>query len=239
MAITAAALLLSAQRSASPSGREIVQRYVAAIGGEAALKSVKSLRRRGKFEITGQNITAEFEELAARPDNLLLKADITGVGHTEQGVAGGIAWTVDPQTGPRLLKDRERDEALADAQFDGPLHPADRVKELTMVGQVEFDGRPSFKVKVLLTSGVEQDEYFDASTGFQIGSEAQRATPLGVVPTTAILREYKKFGPLMQPTMLVQKALFIEQVLRITSVEYDVVPADAFEPPAAIKALLR
>jgi hypothetical protein len=239
LAIAAAVLLLSAQRSPLPSGREIVQRYVAAIGGEAALKSVKSLRRRGRFEITGQNITAEFEELAARPDNLLLKADIAGVGHTEQGVAGGVAWTVDPQTGPRLLKDRERDEALADAQFDGPLHPPDRVKELTTVGQVDFDGRPSFKVKVLLASGVEQDEYFDASTGLQIGSEAQRATPLGVVPTTAILREYKKFGPLMQPTMLVQKALFIEQVLRITSVEYDVVPADAFDPPAAIKALLR
>src|SRR4029079_14303677 len=73
--IVGALFLLSAQRAPLPSAREIVQRPVAAIGGEAARKAVKSLRRRGKFEITGQNITAEFEELTARPDKLLLTAD--------------------------------------------------------------------------------------------------------------------------------------------------------------------
>jgi hypothetical protein len=237
--MAAALLLLPAQRSGLPSGREIVNRYVAAIGGETALKSVKSIRRVGRFEITGQNIAAEFEELTARPDNLLLKTDVAGVGHMEQGVAGGVAWTIDPQTGPQLLKDRARDEAIADAQFDSALHPADRIKQLTTLDRVDFDGHPSYKVKVVLMSGVEEDEYFDVDSGLQIGAEAQRATPLGVVPTTAILREYKKFGPLLQPTVFVQKALFIEQVLRVTSVEYDVVPPTAFEPPPPIKALLR
>jgi hypothetical protein len=239
VAIVAALLVLPAQRAPLPSAREIVQRYVAAIGGETAVKSVKSLRRRGKFEITGQNITAEFEELAARPDKLLLTAEINGVGHTEEGVVGGVAWTLDPQTGPRLLKDRERDEAMADADFDSVLHAPDRVKELTMIGRAEFDGHQAFKLKVVRMSGVEQDEYFDVDSGLLIGSEAKRATPLGVVPTTATLRDYKKFGPLLQPTVLMQKALFIEQVLRVSTVEYDVVPADAFEPPAPIKALLK
>ena len=231
--------MLCAERSALPSGREVIQRYVAAIGGEAALKSVQSLRRRGRFEITGQNITADFEELSARPDKLLLRADIAGLGHTEQGVDGDVAWTVDPQTGPKLLKDRERNEALADAQFDAALHAPDRVKELTTLDRVDFDGRQCFKLHVVLLSGVEQDEYFDAETGLQVGLEASRATPLGVLPTTAMLREYKKFGPLLQPTVLVQKVLFIEQVLRLSSVEYNVVPPGAFEPPPSIKALLK
>jgi hypothetical protein len=237
--IVGALFLLSAQRAPLPSAREIVQRHVAAIGGEAAVKAVKSLRRRGKFEITGQNITAEFEELTARPDKLLLTADITGIGHTEEGVAGALAWTIDPQNGPRVLKDRERDEALAEADFDSVLHAANRLKELTTVGRADFDGHQTFKIKVVLVSGVEQDEYFDVESGLLIGTEARRATPLGVVPTSAMLRDYKKFGPLLQPTVLVQKALFIEQVLRISTVEYDVVPPNAFDPPAPIKALLK
>src|SRR4051812_13642555 len=88
-----AAVLASQRPAPLPSGRELVQRHVAAIGGEAAFKSIKSLRLRGRFEITGQNITADFEELAVRPDKLLMRADIAGVGHTEQGFDGKIAWT--------------------------------------------------------------------------------------------------------------------------------------------------
>jgi hypothetical protein len=197
------------------------------------------MRLRGRFEISGQNITADFEELAVRPDKLLMRADIAGVGHTEQGYDGRIAWTIDPQTGPRLLKDRERDEARADADFDGPLHLPEHVSALTTAGRVEFDGHPAFKVKVVLTTGVEQDEYFDTQSGLEIGWEARRSTQLGIVPMTAFLRDYKKFGPIMQPTTLVQKALFVEQVLHVTSVEYDVVSSNVFDPPPAIKALVK
>ncbi len=233
-------IVLASQRPAPlPSGRELVERHVAAIGGEPAFKSIKSMRLRGRFEITGQNITAEFEELAARPDRLLMRADIAGVGHTEQGYDGKVAWTIDPQTGPRILKDRERDEARADADFDGPLHLPEHISALTTVGRVDFDGRPAYKVNVVLLSGVQQDEYFDVESGLEIGWEARRTMQLGTVPTTAILRDYKQFGPIKQPTTLVQKALFIEQILHVTSVEYDGVPPAAFDPPAQIKALIK
>ena len=60
-ALMAAAVLLSAQRSALPSGRELVQRHVAAIGGEAAFKMVTSLRLRGRMEMAAQNISADFD----------------------------------------------------------------------------------------------------------------------------------------------------------------------------------
>ncbi len=232
-------LALSAQQGALPSGQDLARRHVAAIGGEAAFKAITSMRVRGRFEMSGQNIAAEFEQLAARPDKLLLRADIAGVGRTEQGFDGNVAWTIDPQAGPRVLLDRERDETIADAIFDAPLHLPDHVRQMTTLGREMFDGRPAYRVKVVLTSGVEQDEFFDVETGLEIGWQARRATPLGVVPTTAILRDWGKFGAIMQPTTLVQKALFVEQVLRVTSVEYDVVPPSTFDLPLPIKALIK
>jgi hypothetical protein len=226
-------------QTALPNGQELVRRHVAAIGGEAAFKAVRSMRVRGRFEMSGQNISADFEQLAARPNKLLMRADIAGVGHTEQGFDGAVAWTIDPQSGPRLLIDRERDETIADAIFDAPLHLPEHVKEITTVGRETFEGRPAYRAKVVLQSGVEQDEFFDVDTGLEIGWTARRATPLGVVPTTAVLRDYKKFGALMQPTTLVQRALFVQQVLRVTSVEYDVVPSSTFDLPPSIKALVK
>ena len=230
---------LSGQTAPLPSARDLVTRHVAAIGGESAFKAIKSMHVRGRFEITGQSISADFEQLAARPDKLLLRADIPGVGHTEQGYDGKVGWSIDPQTGPKLLKGRELDETIADADFDAPLHIPERIKELTTLARAQFDGREAYKVKVVLVSGVEQDEYFDAETGLEIGWDARRETQLGVLPTTAILRDYRKFGAIMQPTTLVQKTLFIEQVLHVTSVEYDHVPGDAFAMPPPIRALIK
>lgn len=237
--LAGALTLLAAQRDTLPSGREIVQRHVAAIGGESAYRTVNSIRLRGRMEMAAQNISADFEQLQARPNKLLLRADIPGVGHTEQGSDGTNAWMIDPQTGPRLLKDRERDETMADADFDGQLHPPSQVKELTTLGRSTFDGKAAFRVKVVLTSGVEQEELYAADSGLLLGFEAKRATQLGILPTTVTLRDYKKFGVLLHPTTLLQKVLFVEQTLRVTSVEYNVVRGNAFDPPAPIKALIK
>lgn len=239
VALLAAGAGVRGQTQSLPPARELVNKHVTAIGGEKAFKALKSMHVKGRFEITGQSISAEFEQLSARPDKLLLRADIPGVGHTEQGYDGKYAWSIDPQTGPKLLEGRELTETIADADFDAPLHVPERMKELVTIGRTQFDGHDAYKVRVVLTSGVEQEEYFDAETGLEIGWEASRATQLGVLPTTAILRDYKKFGSVMQPTMLVQKMLFMEQVLHIASVDYDVVPPDAFAMPPAVRALIK
>jgi hypothetical protein len=111
------------------------------------------------------------------------------------------------------------------------------VKELTTVARTEFDGKPAYKVKVVFASGSEQFEYYDVASGLQIGLEANRAMPHGVVQTTGILRDYKRFGQLLHAGTQVQRALGFEQVLTISSCEYNVVPSSAFEPPAEIRAL--
>ena len=231
--------LALAQDATLPPAREVVTRHIAAIGGEAAYHAVKSVRLRGRFELTGQNIAADFEMIAARPNRLRLRVDIPGLGLNESGYDGKIGWALNPEVGPRVLAGRELDELAIDAYFDSALHPASQFKELTTIGRTVFDGRPAFKVRAIFTSGVEQTEYFDVETGRQLGWEASRQTELGVIPTSAILRDYKKFGALMQATTVVQKALFLEQVLHVTSCEYDVVDDKAFDLPAQIKALIK
>jgi hypothetical protein len=225
-------------RQALPSARDLVARHVAAIGGEAAFKAVTSMRARGRLEIAAQGISGDLELLSARPNKLLYRLTVPGIGNIENGFNGQVAWSISPITGPELLTGRQLTEAADDAWFDATLHDKDHVREMTTLARTEFDGRPAYKVKVVLTSGSEQTEYFDADTGLQIGSEAVRATPNGLISTVNILRNYRRFGALLQPATFVQRALGFEQVLTVQTIEYDVVPAGAFDPPASIKALL-
>jgi zinc protease len=222
-----------------PAARDLIARHVKAIGGAAAFRKVQSIRAVGTFEMASQGITGSLEMLSARPDRMLLRVDVASVGHIETGYDGKVGWSVDPLSGPALLSGRQLSELADDAWFDDALHGPDHVQELTTVERTDFDKRPAYKVHVVYKSGNEQFEYFDAQTGLEIGSESQRDTPMGVVPTSTVLRDYQKFGPLMQPTTLVQRTMGIEQVFHLTSFEYDKVPSNAFAMPPSIKALIK
>jgi hypothetical protein len=185
-----------------------------------------------------QGIVAAFELFTARPARMLYRVTVPGVGRIEHGYDGSVGWSVNPISGPELLAGRQFVEAAEDAWFDSPLRQGDRVAELTTLGLEEFDGRLAYRVRVLFRTGLEQMEFFDAETGLQIGSEARRATAQGIVPTVNVLRNYQSFGPLMQPTTFVQRSMGFEQVVTLTSCEYDRVPDDTFDLPPAISALL-
>ena len=226
-----------ASQDALPAARDIVARHIKAIGGEAALAAINSMRIRGRLEIPSQKIVGDLEVLTARPAKQVYRVSVPSIGKIENGYDGLIGWSVSPAAGPELMSGRQLTEAADDAWFDGPLHAPGHVRELTTLARTDFDGKASYKVHVVYASGSERIEYFDANTGLQIGEESARATPQGVVQSVSILRDYRKFGQLLHASTLVQRALGFEQILTLTSCEYNVVPVSAFEPPAEVRAL--
>ena len=223
-----------------PQARAIVDKFVEAIGGQAAYATVNTMHAAGTFTMPAQGVTGTIEVFSARPSHIRLRADINGVGRIERGYDGKVGWSVDPLAGPALITGRQLRELIDDAFFDGPLHLADKISELTTVATTTFDGQQAYKVKVVFASGTEQFEYFAVESGLLIGSEGSREMPGGgLVPRVSVMREYRPFGALKQPTVLIQQALGIEQVVTITSYEYNTVKSDAFTPPAEVLALVK
>lgn len=246
VAVVATALLVcehrgpsAAQEAPLPSGREVVARHLKAIGGEAAFKAVQSMHARGALTMTAQQIGGDIDVFSARPNRLLIRVTIAGIGKTETGYDGRVGWSLDPVMGPALMTGRQLSEMGDDAIFDSPLYPAAHVKDLTVVGREAFDSRQAYRVKIAFVSGNEQFEFFDVENGLQLGSESRRETPLGVVPTTSVIRDYRPFGDLRLPTTLVQKALGFEQVVKIVSYDFNSVPSETFALPPQIKALIK
>jgi len=222
-----------------PAAKDIIAKYVEATGGAVAFKSISSMRAKGVFTITGQQMSGELEMMAARPNKLLTRITVTGVGPFEEGYDGKIGWSLDPMRGPALITGRSLDEHADEAWFDGPLHGTDQVKEMTVLGKEEFDGRQVYRVKVVTVRGTEQFELFDEKTGLQAGIEATRETPMGIMPTTTMFRDYQRFGQLTFPSKVVQRILGQEQILTFTLYEFNSVPATLFDLPPAIKALIK
>jgi hypothetical protein len=227
----------AARQDALPPGRDLFARHVAAIGGEAAHRALKSIHAKGRLQIAAQGIAGEFELFSARPSRLLYRVTVPGIGVIENGYNGSVGWAISPIAAPELLSGRQLSEAADEAAFDAGLHLPEHIREATTVARETFDSRPAVKVRVVFRSGNEQMEFFDTETGLLIGTQATRMTAQGEVPTVNMFRDYKRFGAVLQATTFVQRALGFEQVVTITTCEFDVVPDAAFDVPAQIRAL--
>jgi carboxyl-terminal processing protease len=230
---------LTAGEQALPPARDLVTKYIEAIGGEAAWRSVTSMHARGRMSLPAQNLQGTFEILSARPNLALLRIDLAGLGKLSTGFDGTVAWTIDPMTGPSLATGDQLAEMKNDAQFDNPLHPPDIVASMTTTERTEFDGRSAYKVAVTYVSGHTRDEFFDVETGLLLGMEGRTHTDMGSLPVRNVLRDYRQFGPIKQPAVMVQSSMGIEQHFNVESIEVNTLAADAFALPAVIKAIVK
>ena len=222
-----------------PSARSIIDRHLKAVGGRDAVLAHSSTRAAGTFSVPSQGMTGAIEVFAAKPNKSMIKINIPGVGDILEGYDGKHGWTVNPMTGPMLLEGKQLEEKRFDADFHGELHDDSRYQSITTLERSEFDGRQCYKLRLVKKDGSEEFEFYDVATGLKAGRIATRETPMGSVTGTAVETDYKKFGKLLQPTTVKNTMMNMQQVITITSIEYDTVPASAFELPAEIRALIK
>jgi hypothetical protein len=222
-----------------PSARSIVDRHVAAVGGKAAILAHSSSRATGTFTVASAGMTGAIEVFAAKPDKSMVKISIPGVGEVIEAYDGKNGWTLSAMTGPMLLEGKQLEEKKFDTDFFGELHEDRRYESMTTVERTEFDGRQCYKVRLVRKGGGEDFEFYDVETGLKAGRIATRETPMGTVTGTSTESDYKKFGNLLQPTTVKNTMMGVQQLITITSIEYDNVQSSVFDPPAQIKALIK
>lgn len=222
-----------------PPARTVVDRHVAAIGGRKAVLAHTSMRVVGTVSFPANGISGSLEAFAAKPNKAVVKMNIAGIGEAVEGFDGTVAWSMNPMTGPMLAQGKELDQKKFDADFYGELRGADRYKSMTTVENAAWQGRPSYKIRLVRHDGTEEFEYYDVENGFRTGREFTRDMAMGTLKIVQLNADYKKFGDLHHPVTTKVTVMGVEQVLTVTSIEYDNVNPAVFELPAAIKALLK
>lgn len=246
LAITAVLFALAvtgvpATASQLPSAREIIDRHVEAVGGREAIEGHSSSHASGTIEIVGQGLTGSMDIWAAAPDKTVVAVSFPAAGvENRTGFNGEVGWSVDPMTGERILQGGELQQLVDEADYYGDLHDPEKFAAMETVEQVEFDGRPAYKVRLEYLSGREVFEYFDVETGRMIGVEGAQESIMGSMNVVTTLDEYTQFDDIMVPTRMTQVLGGLQTVrVSIDAVELDSVDPAVFELPAAIQALIR
>lgn len=229
-----------ADAAALPPAQSIIDRHIQAIGGRAALKAHNSVNVKGSMTVPANGMSATLEVFAARPNKLLSKTTLEGIGEISEGFDGKVAWSMNPMTGPMIASGDELAQKALDADFEGALGIASRYESMKTVEKTTFEGRPVYKLALTRKIGGGDDiEFYDVETGLKAGAIIERKNPMGTVSVTSSVSEYKKFGDLLHPTVLKQTASGVQFIMTFTSIEYDKVDSSVFDLPAAIKALVK
>ena len=239
VATAAALVLVPAALGAQelPAAADLMAAYNKAIGGEAAFAKLQGMHSTGTYAIPGMGLSGDLEIHSARPNKMLVRINMPGMGEIRQGYDGETAWATNPMQGPRIITGAELTQLSDEAGFDSALRRMERFESAETIEKTEMGGQACYKVRLVWKSGRESWDCYSVETGLLVGGVAKAESPMGVVEATSLMQEYKQFGDLMVPTRTVIQTMGMEQILTITSVEFVEPAAEVFELPAEIKAL--
>lgn len=229
-----------AAAAALPKAETLLDHYVEVTGGKAAYEKRKNEVSTGSFEMAAQGIKGEMTVYSAPPDKTYTSIDIQGVGKMESGTADGVAWEKNPMLGPRLKNGDEKSETMRESMFNGEVNWRQMYAKVETTGVETIDGEECYKVVLTPADGKPMTSYFSKKTGLVVKRVMTATSPMGDVQAEMYLSGYKDFDGVLSPTKMVQKIAGQEFTITIDSVKTNAdIPADRFDPPAEIKALLK
>lgn len=182
-----------------PAAKEIIEKYVTAIGGRAAGEKFKTRSIKMDVELSPMGIKGTGEVFMAAPDKNYSKVTLGGIGEIIEAYDGTTAWSVNPIQGNRDKTGVELAQAKLAANFYretnlDKLYPKMEVKGIEKVG--------SNDAYVIIATPVGLDPetfYFDTKTGLLLRSDSTLVSPEGKTSAKVFYEDYRDIDGIKMP----------------------------------------
>jgi hypothetical protein len=221
-----------------PKGEEVLDKYVAALGGKEAQEKIKHRISAGAMEIGGLGVKGKLTMYQVAPDKMYMEADLPGAGKIEQGTDGNLVWEKSTVGGPRIKQGEERTSFLRSSRLDADANWRKHYKQAECKGVEKVENKDCYKVEVTTPEGQVRTQYHDKDTGLLVKMVSKEKTQFGEVPTEAIVSEYKKVDGVLIPHKVRQKVLTQEIIMTLEKVDHaTAIPDDRFKLPEDVRKL--
>ena len=189
----------AAPPGAAPTVDQILDKYVAALGGAEAIGKISSRIEKGSIDAGGHE--TPIEVFAKAPNKRMSVMHASG-GDSITTFDGTAGWLGNTGRAPRDMVGSEIDAARLDADF----HFATDVKEIFSQFRAGRPDRPDMvgDRKVYTVVGVRQGQppvrlYFDQSSGLLLRLARYAETPIGRNPTQIDYADYREVDGVKVP----------------------------------------
>jgi outer membrane lipoprotein-sorting protein len=213
----------------------LLDRYINALGGAAAIEKITSRVETGTVSSRGQSVGLEI--LTQAPDKQAL------VQHLPQGDSvtifdGQTGWFVLPGRPTRVMQGAE----ILAAQMDADLHFALRVQEMFPEVHVEYPEKVGDREAYVLLC-VKGDQpaaklYFDEQSNLLLRAVRYADSPLGLDPTQIDYADYRDVDGVQVPFRVTVSQPGSSSTIQIDQVQQNVAIDDTrFAKPASDRSL--
>ena len=225
---------LEAKAASLPSVDQLLDKYIQALGGKAAIEKLTSRVSKGTFEAPDQGVSGSVENYAKAPNKTATVVDVPGFGLVRQGFDGAVGWAENPQTGLREMTGQELSITRRTAEFHGVLKLRELYPKMTLKGKQKVGDREAYLVEADAGDGTFRRMYFDVQTGLLVRNEIERETLQDRATFQNDLEDYREVDGVKVPFTVRQTNPNISFVVKLTEVRHNVPIDDArFAKPAA------
>jgi hypothetical protein len=220
--------------ASTPTADEIINRYVDAIGGRAAIEKITSRASIGTISVPSMDLSGTVLIHEKAPNKLLQVIVING-NALRQGFDGTSGWSDDPADGLRVFSGVELAEAQRDADFYQPLHLRAIYPDLKFAGSEKVNDRDAYVLEGTAPGEDTPDKmYFDTMNGLALRFVSHRHTADGESDVQEDFQDYRKVDGLELPFTMVLTGGSSDFTIRINEIHHGVDFDDAeFAKPQA------
>ena len=210
-----------------PAAKEIVDKYVKAIGGRDALLKHKSRYQTGTIELSPMGVKGTVESFSRSDNRALTKVSLDGIGDILDGYDGTTGWTSNPVQGNRVKEGKELQQSKRLSTF-GREANLDKIYTSLTVKNVEKVGDRDTYVIVASAEGMPDDVlYFDTETGLMLRSDSIVLAPEGQQATNTFYEDYRVVDGIKSAFKVRAKTPAFEITTVVTEIKYDVAIEDS------------
>jgi hypothetical protein len=224
--LVAAGAALSAQTPALPTVEQVLEKYLAAMGGQAAFDKITSRTAKATIEIPDMGITGAMTITEKAPNKALIVVEIAQM-TVREGTDGVVAWDENPQTGLREKAGLELAEYKRGSIFNIETKLKTAYPKMNVSARDTVNGRPAIVVDAIPEQGPLVKIFFDSETGLILKQAGSRETPEGPISFESFYDDYRTIDGIKQPHTLRQVTSRFTSVIRITEMKHNVPVDDA------------
>jgi hypothetical protein len=218
-----------------PTVRQVLDKYVEAVGGQAKIAKLKTRVLRGIRESSLGNWSLEIN--VKPPDKFLVSLTVPQQGVIYQGFNGTKGWLKNPREQRAMSSDE-----LAVLKETKELYEVIKVKEplpeMKVTGIETIGGREAYALESANANNVVEKFYFDVQTGFLIRQMTLTNTVLVPIPEQIDFEDYREMDSVKLPFVIRISNIdpFFNSTRRFTEIKHNVLIDDAmFDIPAGGK----
>jgi hypothetical protein len=237
-AIAAFAVPVTLSAQALPDARAVLNKFAEATGARA-LESAPGIFMRGRVELPAAGLSGSVESYMDRSGRSMQVMTMEGIGEMKQGTSTDFGWSLDPVSGARILTDKEFADRRDSESIAGMLRQESMITEARTLARTTVDGQACVQLMIKWKSGRQSTECYSEATGLLVGLTSTQASPMGDIPYSSSLTDYKTVNGVTLPMRVIQRLAAQEFTIRFSEVRIEAIDPAKLALPSEIQALRR